>query len=81
MKSEGGKARTFREQNGGFGLTRKTIGWYLDLRRFGVPNMRIWLGFERAIMYITGMTNIRDVIAFQNRTFFGILHIIGGISR
>jgi len=39
--------------------------WYLDLRRFGsVPHSGFGLGFERAVMYITGMTNIRDVIPF-----------------
>lgn len=40
--------------------------WYLDLRRFGtVPHSGFGLGFERAVMYITGMQNIRDVIAFH----------------
>jgi asparaginyl-tRNA synthetase len=40
--------------------------WYLDLRRFGtVPHSGFGLGFERAVMYITGMTNIRDVIPFH----------------
>jgi asparaginyl-tRNA synthetase len=39
--------------------------WYMDLRRFGsVPHAGFGLGFERAVMYITGMTNIRDVIPF-----------------
>ena len=39
--------------------------WYVDLRRFGtVPHAGFGLGFERAVMYITGMTNIRDVIPF-----------------
>lgn len=39
--------------------------WYLDLRKFGsVPHSGFGLGFERAMMYITGMTNVRDVIAF-----------------
>jgi asparaginyl-tRNA synthetase len=39
--------------------------WYLDLRRFGgVYHSGFGLGFERFIMYITGMTNIRDVIPF-----------------
>jgi asparaginyl-tRNA synthetase len=39
--------------------------WYLDLRRFGgAPHAGFGLGFERAVMYITGMTNIRDVIPF-----------------
>jgi asparaginyl-tRNA synthetase len=39
--------------------------WYLDLRRFGtVPHSGFGLGFERLLMYLTGMTNIRDVIPF-----------------
>lgn len=39
--------------------------WYLDLRKYGtVPHSGFGLGFERAVMYITGMTNVRDVIAF-----------------
>jgi asparaginyl-tRNA synthetase len=41
------------------------LWWYLDLRRYGpVPHAGFGLGFERAIMYITGMSNIRDVIPF-----------------
>ena len=47
------------------GLEREIYDWYLDLRRFGsVPHSGFGLGFERAIMYITGMANIRDVIPF-----------------
>lgn len=39
--------------------------WYLDLRKYGsVPHSGFGLGFERAVMYISGMTNIRDVIPF-----------------
>jgi asparaginyl-tRNA synthetase len=39
--------------------------WYLDIRRYGtVPHSGFGLGFERALMYMTGMSNIRDVIAF-----------------
>ncbi|MEM9826196.1 MAG: asparagine--tRNA ligase [Planctomycetota bacterium] len=39
--------------------------WYLDLRRFGtVPHAGFGLGLERAVQYVTGMTNIRDVIPF-----------------
>ena len=40
--------------------------WFIDLRRFGtVPHSGFGLGFERAVMYITGMTNIRDVVPFH----------------
>lgn len=39
--------------------------WYMDLRRYGTaPHAGFGLGFERAVMYITGMSNIRDVIPF-----------------
>jgi asparaginyl-tRNA synthetase len=39
--------------------------WYLDTRRFGtVPHAGFGLGFERMIQFVTGMTNIRDVIPF-----------------
>ena len=48
------------------GLETELYDWYLDLRRFGsVPHSGFGLGFERAIMYITGMGNIRDVIPFH----------------
>lgn len=41
------------------------LWWYLDLRRFGgAPHAGFGLGFERMVQFITGMTNIRDVIAF-----------------
>jgi asparaginyl-tRNA synthetase len=41
------------------------LWWYLDTRRFGtVPHAGFGLGFERLILFVTGMTNIRDVIAF-----------------
>jgi asparaginyl-tRNA synthetase len=41
------------------------LEWYLDLRRFGtVPHAGFGLGFERMVMYVTGMQNIRDVIPF-----------------
>lgn len=41
------------------------LWWYLDTRRFGsVPHAGFGLGFERLVLFVTGMTNIRDVIAF-----------------
>jgi len=46
-------------------LSEETYGWYADLRRFGtVPHAGFGLGFERTVMYVTGMANIRDVIPF-----------------
>ena len=47
------------------GLKKETYGWYLDLRRFGTtPHSGFGLGFERLLLYVTGMANIRDVIPF-----------------
>ncbi|MDD0852818.1 asparagine--tRNA ligase [Halobacteriovorax sp. GB3] len=47
------------------GMEKEGYWWYLELRKFGTaPHSGFGLGFERAIMYITGMPNIRDVIAF-----------------
>lgn len=47
------------------GLNPDDYTWYLDLRRFSsVPHAGFGLGFERALMYVTGMSNIRDVIPF-----------------
>jgi asparaginyl-tRNA synthetase len=41
------------------------LWWYLDTRRFGtVPHAGFGLGFERMVLFVTGMSNIRDVIAF-----------------
>lgn len=46
-------------------MDEKDYWWYLDLRRYGsVPHSGFGLGFERLMMYITGMQNIRDVIPF-----------------
>jgi len=46
-------------------LDKAAYGWYRDLRRYGtVPHAGFGLGFERAIVYATGMANIRDVIPF-----------------
>lgn len=47
------------------GLNLDEYWWYLDLRRFGsTPHGGFGLGLERFLMYVTGMSNIRDVIAF-----------------
>src|SRR5947207_3977240 len=47
------------------GLRCEDYGWYRDLRRYGtVPHAGFGLGFERTIIYATGMANIRDVIPF-----------------
>jgi len=46
-------------------IDKKDLWWYLDLRKYGgVKHAGFGLGFERAIMYLTGITNIRDVIPF-----------------
>ncbi|MBT7609770.1 MAG: asparagine--tRNA ligase [Bacteriovoracaceae bacterium] len=46
-------------------MDKNPLWWYLDLRKFGtVPHAGFGLGFERAVMYVTGMKNIRDVIPF-----------------
>ncbi|MFZ7103970.1 MAG: asparagine--tRNA ligase [Peptococcaceae bacterium] len=53
------------ERISGLGFNRADYWWYLDLRKYGgTKHAGYGLGFERAIMYLTGMTNIRDVIAF-----------------
>ena len=46
-------------------LPEKDLWWYLELRKFGsAPHSGFGLGFERLILFVTGMTNIRDVIPF-----------------
>jgi asparaginyl-tRNA synthetase len=46
-------------------IPAEEMWWYLDTRRFGaVPHAGFGLGFERLVLFVTGMTNIRDVIAF-----------------
>jgi asparaginyl-tRNA synthetase len=47
------------------GLSEEDYGWYLDLRRYGsVPHAGYGMGFERLLMFVTGVGNIRDVIPF-----------------
>jgi asparaginyl-tRNA synthetase len=46
-------------------IPKDEMSWYLDTRRYGtVPHAGFGLGFERMVLFITGMTNIRDVIPF-----------------
>ncbi|MBQ1865642.1 MAG: asparagine--tRNA ligase [Bacteroidales bacterium] len=46
-------------------MSRKNLEWYIDTRRFGtVPHSGFGLGFERLLLFVTGMANIRDVIPF-----------------
>ena len=57
-----------------FGIRPQELWWYMDTRKFGtVPHAGFGLGFERMVMFVTGMTNIRDVIPFprtpQNAEF------------
>lgn len=47
------------------GLPEKELWWYLDLRKFGsAPHAGFGLGFERLMLFVSGMTNIRDVIPY-----------------
>lgn len=51
------------------GLEKEDYSWYLDLRRFGgTKHAGFGLGFERLIMYLTGISNIRDVLPFPRTT-------------
>ena len=53
------------------GLDKSSYDWYLNLRKFGgVEHAGYGLGFERMIMYLTGIQNIRDVLPFP-RTAYG----------
>ncbi len=48
-----------------FGLDTATYGWYRDLRRYGtVPHAGFGLGFERLLVYVCGLANIRDAIPY-----------------
>ena len=54
-----------RMKKKGLNTEDETYQWYLDLRRYGsVPHSGFGLGFERTLMYVSGLSNIRDVIPF-----------------
>ena len=51
------------------GLDKEAYWWYLELRKYGsTPHAGFGLGFERLIMYLTGVSNIRDVLPFPRTT-------------
>ena len=63
-----------RQKCADFHISEEELWWYMDTRRFGsVPHAGFGLGFERMVMFVTGMSNIRDVIPFprtpQNAEF------------
>ena len=48
-----------------FNIEEEEVWWYLETRKFGtVPHAGFGLGFERLMLFVTGMTNVRDVIPF-----------------
>jgi asparaginyl-tRNA synthetase len=54
-----------KEKCAAFNIPEEELWWYMDTRKFGsVPHAGFGLGFERMVMFVTGMTNIRDVIPF-----------------
>ena len=59
------RLEVLKERMKELGLDEKDYWWYLDLRKYGgTKHAGFGLGFERLIMYLTGMSNIRDVIPF-----------------
>ena len=51
------------------GLNREDYWWYLELRKYGsVEHSGFGMGFERMVMYLTGISNIRDVLPFPRTT-------------
>ena len=59
------RADTLLERAKACGIEAEDIWWYADLRRYGtVPHAGFGLGFERLVMFVTGLENIRDVIPF-----------------
>jgi asparaginyl-tRNA synthetase len=59
------RLEVLEEKMRAFGIAPESLSWYLDSRRWGsCPHAGFGLGFERLLMYVTGMENIRDVIPF-----------------
>ena len=63
------RLETLKRRMAETGLREEDYWWYLDLRRFGgVKHAGFGLGFERLVMYLTGISNIRDVLPFPRTT-------------
>lgn len=59
------RLEVLKEKCAAFHIPEEELWWYLETRKFGtVPHAGFGLGFERMVMFVTGMTNIRDVIPF-----------------
>ncbi|MFD1553752.1 asparagine--tRNA ligase [Putridiphycobacter roseus] len=59
------RLEVLKEKCAAFNIAEEDVWWYLDTRKFGTaPHAGFGLGFERMVMFVTGMTNIRDVIPF-----------------
>ena len=68
------RLEVLKEKMAALDIPEKELWWYLDLRRYGsAVHSGFGLGFERMVMFVTGMTNIRDVIPYprtpQNAEF------------
>lgn len=64
-----------------FQLEEENYWWYLDLRKYGgTKHAGFGLGFERLVMYLTGIANIRDVLPFPRTTGYGRI-LMGRILR
>ncbi|MEL0225736.1 MAG: amino acid--tRNA ligase-related protein, partial [Flavobacteriaceae bacterium] len=68
------RLEVLKERIKAMGIEEEELWWYLDLRKFGTaPHSGFGLGFERLVLFATGMGNIRDVIPFprtpQNAAF------------
>jgi asparaginyl-tRNA synthetase len=60
-----------KEKCAAFHIPEEELWWYLETRKFGtVPHAGFGLGFERMVMFVTGMTNIRDVIPFPRTPLY-----------
>lgn len=63
------RLEVLRKRMAELGMNEENYSWYLDLRRYGGPkHAGFGLGFERLVMYLTGIANIRDVLPFPRTT-------------